>query len=345
MPKIQRYLIEQMLKNEPGLKELLELAKDGSPGAGAAAEDESQAEEQKQARFAHRQKVADDFVQAGLAALKVKLNELFLVEECTQQLQKAASKEEKLAAFKALQAESLGRAVAAVYVVNLVLLLHRVNFNIVSREIAASEAKAPGGVAPGGEQDAAYRLFLDATGVLQDAGLRSVSESIHRATQERLQKAEILPQTKVTGKILRDLFNEICGDASGELFGSAGAGQASQDSHAVQVLLPDSILAEVPEAQKEKVKSLLDEAQDALENPNCVFAFRKALESAVQELTSQLTGEGQALAGEAPVACGKLSGPLIDAGNSAFEVEGENRYVAAFAREPTVRELSEILYF
>merc|ERR1719410_1967473 len=127
LPRLQQKLLERLLQDGGDLRELLELAR------GADME-----QNEKKARFAHKQSVSDAYVLKALAMLQERHGGCFAVEECSDKVKKATTREAKIQCLMEVVIECIARLVSALYTLHALLLLHRVEFNIVARDIAAT---------------------------------------------------------------------------------------------------------------------------------------------------------------------------------------------------------------
>jgi len=342
LPRLQQQLLEKLLKESGDLKELLELARGEGAQGGAAADgggtgDGGEAE--KRERFAHARQVSDAFVRKALAALTERHMGCFAVEACTEKVKTAQTKEEKLERFLELLVECLARMVSALYTLHALLLIHRVEFNIVGREVAASK----GAVGAGGADGDVYAAFLDTTRYLKEQGVQHVAEAVRSAVRKCLEAAQLGPSTPVTAEALEQLLKDACREADAELLAEA---------RSVSTLLPESMDSEVAEAHRGPAKKLLDEARDYLESPQFVQVFQAVTAKAAQRLAARL-GDGAADPAAAPLAEGrscplaKLNGQFIKLSESLLDSEGDggNDFITSFAEEPMVNQLCEALYF
>lgn len=329
LPRLQRLLLQRLLEDGGELKELLELAS------------RDDGEREKRASFAHKQQVSDTYVRRALAALQARHKGCFAVEECGEKLKHAQSKEEKLQCLQEFVVECISRLLSSSYTLHALLLFHRVEFNIVGREIA-STSDAAMSTAKGAEAEdtAAHAAFLDTTRYFKEEGIQHVADAIRRAVRTCLKSADLSPSAQVTAPVLEKLFLDICCKADTEL---------SADSRNVTTFLPESVDHEVDEAHRVKVKQCLDEARDYLESPQFAAALRVVVAAAARRLAAAF-GDGAANPETAPLGGGrssalaKLNGQFIVLSNSLLDDEG-NDFITSFADEPAVTELCELLYF
>merc|ERR1719329_1588758 len=133
-PRLQEYFLKRLLQQmEQGdlLKEIL-----------GGVEDPEQQKANKRAKFEHNQQVADRETRKGLLALNERLIAYLKVDAKRVELQAATDKAAKVKALTELQLECLARTMSGLYTMHLLLLLHRVEFNIVGREMSASSSKS-----------------------------------------------------------------------------------------------------------------------------------------------------------------------------------------------------------
>jgi len=325
LPRVQQQLLEKLLK------ESLELAK--------GEEEEKRRLEDRKANFAHKQQVSDAYVRKALAALQARHKELFAVEECVEKVKSAPTKEARLECFLQLQAECLSRLVSAMYVLHALLMLHRVEFNIVGRELSnASGGKAGGGAEPA-EGAEAHAAFLETTRFLREEGVGQISDSARGAVRACLDSLGLSPTATVSAELLEKLFSDICSKVNDEFL---------PGSRAVSLFLPESVDQEVPEEHRPRVKPLVDEARDYLESPQFAEVFRTISGKAAKRLAGAF-GDSAPDPAAAPLSGGqscplaKLNGQFIEISKTLLD-EG-NDSVARFAEEPVVDEFCQGLYF
>jgi len=329
LPRLQDHLLQKLLKDD-GLKQFLgELEKLGQEGAGE--------KESPQVLFAHKQQVSDKEVRKALTSLLQKHLFLFSCEELSENLRKAQTKEEKLACFKALQAESLSKAASALYVLHALLILSRIEFNIVGREINAARA-ANGDEKKDGD---AHTAFLDTTRYLKEDGLQRIADAVRRAVDVCSQRAKLTPTGAVTTDQMEAFFIDVFKEANGELLSK---------ERSVETFLPASIDQEASEPHRELVKRYLDEARDYLESPQLLEVFEIVTAGAAKRVSGMLsekTGEKDAPIAEGKsVALGKLSGFFIELSSNCLKDEdASNEFVSLFAAESKVNQFCEGVYF
>lgn len=318
LPKLQELLLRRLLQDSKGLEDLL------APDA----------EEIRRARFKHRQQVADSYARRCLALLRPRHNSCFAIEDCTRRLKHAESagdRDLKAASFRALQVECIAKAASALYSLHALLLLHRLQFNILGRELAAAELKSPSPT-EGQQENSAHTAFLECSNYFQDTGLRRVADVLRRAAATCLDRGKLSPQSKVVKSELSRLLCDICREADSELLTeNAGA----------MTLLPDSVHEEVPLSQREEVRRLTDEVRDYLESPQVLAVFQAVTATGAASLAEQLSASDS----EA-VPLAKLCGRLIELSNELLDAEsGCTPFIERFSDEAKLMQLCEGLYF
>jgi len=256
--------------------------------------------------------------------------------------------------FKDLEVECVARTISAAYSLNLMMLLCRVQFNIVSRDLASEGAKAATSTAAapaealetssdeGGDKTQegdAYARFLESTKHLEETGIRQVAEAVRRAVAAKVEELKVFPQTAVSAETTEKFFMEVCDTAAAEVLSS---------SSGVTTLLPEALDSELARSD-EKVKAMLDEARDYLESPQFGEALRAVLAAAMKRLVGTL-GDGaqdpsKSLLGEGKSAAfARLFGPIMELSNTIFSPEEGNEFVSQFAQDSVVTELCEALF-
>jgi len=333
LPRLQEHLLQRLLK---------ELAKEASGGG----DTEESAAEKRLARFEHKQKVSDGHARRKLAVLRAKQNSHFNEEACTARVRDAQGREAKLEAFLALQVECVAKAASALYMLHLTLILHRVGFNIVGRELAGgSESGNNDGVASteGAEADSFHAAFLQCLDHLHEDGAAKIAEAIRKAVSICMDRAKLGPQSKVSREELEKLLIDSCREADSDLL---------EQSKGAALLLPDGLNDRAPAAQRAEVKRLLDEARDYLDSPQFVQVFQVLSSSGARRLAEVLQEEIAGGAGaEGPWAMAKFNGALTKTAGALLDDDeevgelGGAAFVRRFSEEPKLRELCEGLYF
>jgi len=312
LPKLQDHLMNMMLAK---------LA-----GGGDSAES---MEAKRRERFEHKQQVADAHARKKLAALRAKQNANFREEACTARIKEAQGKEAKLEAFKAFQVECLAKAVSALYLLHLSLVLHRIGFNIAGREL---------GTASG--DDEAHAAFLQTLDNLEECSAR-IADAIRKVVRECIVETSVAPTTLVGQMTLEKLLTKASREANKELL--AG-------SKASALLLPDEVNERPPKAQQKAVKRLLDEARDYLDSPQFLQVFEVATTRGATQMSRGLEQEiTQAVGGDGPWPMAKFFGPLTKlAGLCLDDSDGDysaKDFSRRFAEEPRLAEFCEGLFF
>merc|ERR1712187_514530 len=99
--------------------------------------------------------------------------------------------EQKSEALKTLQAECISRADSAMYLLHLLLIVHRVKFNIVGRDISVVRA-ADGDRAHKAEAQA---VFLDSSRNISEEGIEYVVKAIRKAVGICSERDRLLPSS------------------------------------------------------------------------------------------------------------------------------------------------------
>jgi peroxin-3 len=274
LPRLQQRMLEEILGDAEGpMKEFLELARG------------VQGERAKKDEFERTQKVSDDQVKKVFEATRARLNKLFDVEACQERLKAASTKEEKTRCFQELQVESLARVVASAYTLHLLLLLQRVEVNLVSRNLASAT------------QESTCSAFLESTCHAHGEGLQGIAHAIRTAVRSVGEAQQLMPATKVTAARLETYLQAVCSEADKELL---------DDDKASATLLPDSIDA------TGDVKVLLDQARDITDSPHFRETCRYVIADAMRRVVSVVSDDkGLADGRECPLAV--LFGHLLKA--------------------------------
>lgn len=324
----------------------------------ASAEDAAEAaEERRRQRFQHKQQVSDAHARRKLSALRARQNSSFDVEGCKLRVTQAKSKEQKLEAFTTLQVECLAKAASALLSLQLLLLLHRVGFNISGRELAeGSDAGAAGAEDSKADEDA-HAVFLEALDHVQGQSFEKIASAVRTSMRNSMERANLAPTAAVTREALEKLFVDGCRGAAAELVGQ---------SRGAALLLPDSLDDRAAKEHQAVAKRLLDEARDYLDSPQVVQVLQVCASEGAALLAAALAAELAAGAGVAsgsgadagPWPLAKFNGPLTKlAGCMLEDVAGDGApaeeqaaplgasLVQQFAKQPRVEELCRGLYF
>mmetsp|Transcript_51287 Transcript_51287/g.109029 ORF Transcript_51287/g.109029 Transcript_51287/m.109029 type:complete len:398 (+) Transcript_51287:117-1310(+) len=350
------YMVQRMMKA------IVDSAESGAAGS---------AEERRQERFAYKQKVSDSHAGKRLSTLCTVHGNCFEVQTYKENLQAATTKEGKLEAFRKMGEECVAKAVSSIYTIHLLLLLHRINFNIVGRELEVASEKEE---ALDEESLAAHEAFLLSLGHFQSASCNDIAKLIRKAVCDVMEREEMGPQVSVTEETLGNLFEVCCREADKECVG--------KQSDIASRLLPESLEAKIDAKIRAKVKALLDEARDYLESPQFLQVFQACCTCASKNFAAALLEDLQVAAGDTHIGIGpwplaKFNGAMIKMSTSVFEQDvsasalvatestsdsaapateakeasGENprtlnsALFAAFSEDPRVEDLCSGLYF
>ncbi|CAJ1379928.1 unnamed protein product [Effrenium voratum] len=318
LPKLQQDMLENLLK---------ELSEGATASSG---QDEQQ---QRRVRFQKHQVVSDSYARRGLPAFLARHGSCFNTQACHAKVKEAKDKDTKLQAFKELQAECLALVASSAYALQVILLLHRVQFNIAGREVAVRHHDE---MMDANEEGSAVMQLIDSTEFFLEQGPALVSAAARRAVKEALATANLLPDTAVTAATLSAFFKEVFEKMEPELWA---------DSKGSSLLPPDN-------ARLEKVKPFLDEARDYLESPQLLQVVRAVTAAAAERLPEELAAtRGQAAGLKAgSVKLALLFGGCMALGRELLEVEpeaSENAEAAmrAFADKTVVDQFCEAIYF
>lgn len=347
-PRLQDRLIRRLMN---------ELAKGSDQDAAEAAE------RRQRQNFEHKQGVSDSHARRKFVTLRAKHNESFQVETRMASLSKVP-KQEKLKAFKAMLIECLAKTVSALYMAHFLLLLHRVGFNVVGREVqqrldaADKDSQAREKVTSGDEQLAdsdgksapgvdeaveSHKLFLQLLDHFQDGCMDEISSVVRRIVGNCYDRANFEPNGGVTVDALEKFFTDCCKEVGSDLFGR---------SRGAALIFPDSLHSNIAAPHRDNVKLLLDEARDHVDSPH----FNSVLQTAVEEgagvvcaeLGEQATASGAGAEGLLPLA--KYSGLLTKLAGAMWEDDGAGEGLGAslvqkFSQHPRVEELCRGLFY
>ncbi|CAE7607148.1 PEX3 [Symbiodinium natans] len=331
LPRVQQRLLEGLLK---------ELAE------GASSSDSQAEQQQARVRFQKHQQVSDDYARKGLRAYLPRHAGCFKVEACQAKVKAAADKEAKLAAFKDLQVECLSLVASAVYSLHVILLLHRVQFNLAGREVAAQPQDGRTGAvqdskANGEEASSSMQELIDSTEYFLEKGPGMMSAAARKAVQDAIAAGPLLPDTSVNSESLSAFFKQVFDKMEQDVWGGSKG----------SALLPPEGAANV---QRVQVKHLLDEARDYLESPHVVQVFRSTIHTAADRLPVQLAafgGKASALKDSSVLlavlfgSCVSLATSLLtDADGNGDETPTEVT-IRSFADQIVVTQFCEGLYF
>eukprot|EP00930_Biecheleria_cincta_P093704 TRINITY_DN8420_c0_g2_i1.p1 TRINITY_DN8420_c0_g2~~TRINITY_DN8420_c0_g2_i1.p1 ORF type:complete len:373 (+),score=74.48 TRINITY_DN8420_c0_g2_i1:52-1170(+) len=329
LPRLQERLLERLLKELSGSEEDLAAL---TRGDGRKARD-------KRAHFQHQQQVSDRYARKGLKDFLVRHLGCFEIEARQAKVSSAKDKEGKLAALCELQTECLSMLVSSFYSLHLLLLFHRVEFNIVGREMLAADtvklaAEGQAGVASE-TMPAHLEEFINSTDYFLEHGPQKVAIAVRRAVEICSNNRSLSPQTKVTSESLTAFVREVCQEADRELL--------AESKGAVTLLPPEG----QPASLGNEAKNLLDETRDYLESPQLLEVFRNVTSAnagRVAELLVSTDAMAASLRDGGCVALARLFGsfvtlsksmlgqeiPEVGAAEDCIEQFGENAIVAEF---------------
>jgi len=327
LPRVQQRLLENLLK---------EIANDQDLSVKDDKED-------KKAKFQHQQRVSDDFARKGLPKYLSRHSRCFNIDGCHVIVKEAKTKDAKLSALGDLQVECLTMVASSLYSLYALLLLHRVQFNIVGREMAVAPVAEGTDVEAAKPEIAAVATeFLEMSDYFLEHGSGVVSDACRKAVQACAAKSSLAPDTAVTADRLTTFFKEVLRSADKELLG---------DSKGAATLLPpddEESSGANASGQQQQVKRLLDEARDYAESPQLLEVFRTVTTAAADKVPQQLGSAALQEGGSVTLA--RLFGNLIGLSKSLLgqdenELSHAEDCIAAFECSPVVNELCEGLYF
>nr|AND95587.1 Peroxisome biogenesis factor 3 [Chromera velia] len=278
--------------------------------------------------FQRNQHVADDTVKKGLVRVRANLFKLFCIDQVTVKLREQSNRlspEEKAALFDQIKIECVSRTLASVYVLHLLLLLHRLEINIIGRQMFSEEDGKPH------EQNYA---FLSSTRYIQEEGLGPLVEVINTAVQRHLQR--LSPQDSTNLEELTGIMREICQEIDTQIVG---------EGRAVDFVCPEHVAVDdknLSEEGKETVKQLLGETRDYLESPQFSAVLRLSIDNAWKKL-GELLKEKFAPDIQFPLA--RSFGRLCQLAENVLASNFSNAFIEDFAATPAVTELSEMVYY
>lgn len=323
IPKIQMYLVSRFLGSfgDPEalagpMRQLLDIVR-GEDGV------------KKQERFRHSQQVSDKYVRRNLEEVRVAHHDLYAIQDTTAALKsKVMTKAEKMEIFKNLQVECISRMISAIYLLHMLLLLHRVEFNIVGREMMDSAPQD-------GEQEHTFLMsLLVSTRYVQEEGLKPLSACVREAVKSCCSSSQIEPTTRVSPIMFGSFLQDVCKKVDKSLL----TGRAS-----VTTLLPECIDKHITD-EKDRVMCLLNEARDYVESPQFLEVFQVVSGNAIKEVTSQIFETGKEAGGaEGKSILANLFGTMTNLSNTVLNADAV--FIDRFAEEPIVTELCESVFF
>lgn len=313
LPKVQQDLIDSFMK---------ELA------AGQKSSNGQVEEQQRRASFQKHQEVSDSYARKGLRSFLTRLQSCFKIDECHAKVKAASDSQTKVAAFKELQVECLSLVASAAYSLNVILMLHRVQFNIAGREATAGQA------AEANDAPSAMEELIKSTDYFLEKGPGMVVDATRKAVQGT---TSLQPETPVSTSSLSSFFQEVFQEVEKDIWA---------DSKGSALLPPDSASASA------QAKQFLDEARDYLESPQLLVTFRSLATATADRLPQELAKTGGKAAGlkEGQVPLATLFGGCITLGKSIFQADPDGTepaeaFIQSFADQPVVNKFCEALYF
>mmetsp|Transcript_92167 Transcript_92167/g.112869 ORF Transcript_92167/g.112869 Transcript_92167/m.112869 type:complete len:358 (+) Transcript_92167:76-1149(+) len=299
--------------------------------AGAASSNGQAEEQQRRASFQKHQEVSDGYARKGLRSFLARHQSRFKIDQCHAKVKAASNSEMKVAAFKELQVECLTLLASAAYSLNVILMLHRVMFNIAGREAAAGQS----GESPeaNGEPPAAMQELISSTDFFLENGPAMVADAARKAVQET---PSLQPETAVSTNSLSSFFKDIFQKVEKDILA---------DSKGSALLPPDS-------AGLAQAKPFLDEARDYLESPQLLHAFRSVSSAVADRLPHELakTGGKASALKEGTVPLATLFGGCITLGKNLFQADPDGTecaeaFIQSFADQTVVSKFCEEIYF
>lgn len=314
-PKVQEDFFDSLMK---------ELA------AGAASSNGQAEEQQRRASFQKHQEVSDSYARKGLRSFLARHQGCFKIDQCHAKVKAASNSEMKVAAFKELQVECLALLASAAYSLNVILMLHRVQFNIAGREAAAGQSGDSSEA--NGEPSAAMQELISSTDFFLE-GPAMVVNATRKAVQET---TSLQPETAVSTSSLSSFFKEVFQKVDKDIWA---------DSKGSALLPPDA-------AGLAKAKPFLDEARDYLESPHLLHVFRSVSNVTAERLPQELakTGGKASALKEGTVPLATLFGGCLTLGKNLFQAdpdgtESAEASIRSFADQTVVSQFCEALYF
>lgn len=297
-------------------------------------------------RYRHLIRVADTHAKAALGQLRERQLKCFDIEASQAKVRQAKSSEEKLNNLRALGVECLARLISSVYAVHLLLLLQRIQFTIVGREVANS-AKEPSSTeetVADGAQDAVddwktHALFIEASRYFEEEGVSRIASTARKAVATAMER-DRSPATLMTAGTLEELFLDVSRETDAGLLSEKDVGA---------FFLPSSLDPE-DRLERAKVKPFLDEARDYFESPQFRGVLQALSVGTMRLIVGWLSDEAPdpakaPLGGDRTCALAKLYGNFVNLADSALSPGGDLGLVERFAAEPLVNGLCEGLFF
>eukprot|EP00931_Biecheleriopsis_adriatica_P039473 TRINITY_DN22576_c0_g1_i1.p1 TRINITY_DN22576_c0_g1~~TRINITY_DN22576_c0_g1_i1.p1 ORF type:complete len:379 (-),score=116.72 TRINITY_DN22576_c0_g1_i1:149-1285(-) len=336
LPRAQQRLLEQLLKD---------LAEGGE------AQDQGRnAQEKAKQRFQHQQECSDNYARKSLQAFLAGHRSCFNIDACHTKVKEAKDKEAKLAAFRELQVECLSMLTSACYSLHVLLLLHRIEFNIAGREIhAAEQRKAPAEADT--KEAAVIEEFFKALDFFAEKGPAVVVSAARTAVEACAVKDSLSPQSVVTAETLSSFFRDVFRAMDEAILAENKGASILLPPDDADVPPSDQAAALIPVERSSEVKQLLDEARDYLESPQLLSAFRSVADAATTGLPAQLASadpKAAALLEEGgSLQLARLFGSAIEVSKLLLSEDAEacEANVSSFAQNAVVTTLCEGLYF
>lgn len=331
VPKILDWYLQRMLK-QGGLQDLLASIEQQMPP-------ERNVEEQKAEAYKCTQEVCSQYsLKDGRADLDKRLASYFAVDQLTAELSKATSKEEKIKCIEAIQVECLSRSLTALYVLHLFFLLHRIQFNILGREmsferseeITESSGRSDEDLAPPSE-------FLKCVWNVRHDRLSDISEALRKAVKESWATQGLGVTKKISAEHLKGFCIGACRLADSAVVDCRDG---------LELLLPKALDNE----RDAKVVKLLDEARDYCESPHFLDVFRSVVDSAVNRTVDSLAqcidDETVApLPHESEVPLMKVGGGMVKRSQAMIAEEDGNGFYRGFSESPLLEKLCKAVLF
>eukprot|EP00386_Alphamonas_edax_P011799 GDKI01037133.1.p1 GENE.GDKI01037133.1~~GDKI01037133.1.p1 ORF type:complete len:379 (+),score=80.64 GDKI01037133.1:47-1183(+) len=282
--------------------------------------------------FQRNQKVADVTVKKTLQRAKAALFKLYEIDEITNILRDQSTTltpEQKGQHFNRIKVQCISRAVAASYVVHILLLLHRIEINLIGRQMFTDQ-----------QADSASKrheenyAFLSSTRYIQEEGLIHLVEAVTAAVEAA---TETIPaQENVTLEGVGALLKDICQRVDMALI---------NEGRAVRTILPEDVAIDGQSLTAEgraHVSQCLSETRDLLDSPQFAAVFRLCIEGANKRLVELL---GERFPPGQPFPLAKTFGRLCQLAEAVMASTFTNTFIEDFNAVPAVGELCELVYF
>eukprot|EP01066_Platyproteum_vivax_P019947 Platyproteum_vivax@DN7715_c0_g1_i1.p1 len=313
--------------------------------------------------FLRNQKVSDQSAKRNLDRLKQNIFSLYKVEEMTGILRNRDNEltfNEKSRYFNNIKVQVYSRAVACLYAVHFLLLLLRIEINIVGREMNQFENLEGGDIeaiaaplepVPSTQEGVPYSVgsmkpgleslhrqnfaFLSSTGHIQETeGLEHITNTATAAVENALGRWN--PGHEVSWEELEEAFKTIRQDMDSALI---------LNGNAVRILLPDNIPLEttsLTEAEEISLGQMVSEARDLLDSPQFICAAQILMDTATSHVISLLKEKcGHDV--EFPLA--RTFGKLAQIADSLLTSTFTNTFIQEFSHQQVVDEFAKMIYF